>query len=323
MVSLGTLREFVRCTRCGQSTWEEAPRGFQCSGCGLGLTVDQGVLRPDAGTRDAATEYYAYTGGPRFIDATFASNPVIYFTTRAYRRHLDGWFPAPTGALLDLGCGDGRMALWALERGFAPVFAVDSGLAGLQRLAAAARERGLRGLVPLCASLQDRCLRSGVFDVALLFETLSYLPGNDGYAQGLGILHDYLKPGTGRAVVADLCRDGRVLVEAAAMDLENLRKLAYEDGRRWEKYDDRAVEVRYLTPAALAQACEAAGLRVRARGGVSPIPALFNFARTFTSYPLRPALDDRLRVLLEALDDQASAELSPLSRNMVLLLDRA
>jgi SAM-dependent methyltransferase len=322
MITLDTVRRMLRCTACGLSNWQETSDGFRCASCEFRLYLDDGVLCLSAGHRDAVKDFYEFRGEPRFIDVTFESNPLIHCGTRQYRRRLDAWFARGDGALVDIGCGDGRMSLWALEKGFETVVAVDIGLGGLKRLAAEAKRRNLEGLLPVCAALQDPILQPAAFDVVLLFETLTYLSEEGGYRRGLELVRESLKQ-NGKAVVADLCRDGRVLIETIAMNVENMRKLAYEN-KRLEKAPtgDRAVEVKHLNPEELARECTAAGLSVLEKAGVSPIPMLFHFAYTFTSYPLRPKLDDEMRRLLETLDDQISGA-SSLARNSVLLLERA
>jgi hypothetical protein len=104
-----------------------------------------------------------------------------------------------------------------------------------------------------------------------------------------------------------------------AVNVENMAKTAKEK-KRWEKMGNGRVECTHTSPAELIAACEKTGFRVLDQRGVSPIPMLFHFAHTFTSYPLRPALDAKMQELIETLDDQTS-ELNTFSRNTVLLLE--
>lgn len=317
--SADTLNRYLRCPGCGQSKWTVSARGASCA-CGRELVLDKGVVSLTGGYRDAATDYYDKMGGPQFVDATFASNPQIHCSTRKYRQYLDGWFPSPAGALLDLGCGDGRLSLWALERGFPTVVALDTSRAALEKLAATAQARGYKGLLPVCATFQDGVLKPQAFDVVLFFEALCYVTETWGLTNGLELLRSVVKP-DGRAVISELARHGRLLADVIAVNVENMKKTAYE-GKRWEKLADRKVECTHSSPSELVAACERAGFRVRDRGGISPIPMLFQFAWNFTSYPLRPPLDAEMQKLIETLDDQTS-ELGQLSRNTVVLLEHA
>ena len=122
----------------------------------------------------------------------------------------------------------------------------------------------------------------------------------------------------GLLVLSEMCRYGRTLVDLIAMDVNNFRSLA-EAGTRWEKSDHGRLEVFQWSPAELKEDCRSMGLQIVAESGVSPIAGIFEFAWKFTSYPLRPALDQRLQEIIEELDDQTS-ESCNLARNILLAL---
>jgi SAM-dependent methyltransferase len=315
MMRLELVRRLLRCPACRRSEWRPAGAGFACP-CGKTLRDDDGVLSFDAsGGEDAVSSYYDAIGGLRFAGSEFAENPQIHLATRAYRRHLDDFFPEAKGALADLGCGDGRFSLWALERGFPAVLAVDQTLSSLQRLARAARERGFPALVPLRASFESDCFVPGAFQGVLAIESFTYLDGR--YGAGLQVLRSLLGEG-GAGVVAEFCRGGRALADVVAVNLENMRLIA-EQGRRREKSASRSLVQRLFDVEELVEECRKAGLEVLDRRGLSPVPMLFHYAWSFTSYPLRPPLDAEMQALLEHLDDQTSAP-GQLSRNAVLLV---
>lgn len=316
MLSVDVARRLLRCPACLRSQWELGESGLRCP-CGREARLENDVLRLGPTTSDAVGECYDSIGGLRFAETTFADNAQIALATRAYRRHLSELLPERTGALADLGCGDGRLSLWALEEGFESVVAVDRTLSSLERLSAAARERGLRGLLPVQASFDSCCLVPGAFQAVLAIEAFTYL--DSAYATGLARMRELLAE-SGRGVVSEFCRAGRLLADVTALNLENMAKIAAE-GRRVEKAGNARLIQRLFTVQELAAECEAAGLTVLAQRAISPIAMLFQYAWTFTSYPLRPALDDSLQRLLEALDDQSSA-LSDLSRNVVLLVSK-
>lgn len=305
----------IACRRCNSSRWANLADRLNCRGCGLELEVSDGVVRLAEVQRDAVATYYDDIQGPHFVEASFESNPHVYLATRAYERHLGEFFRAGGQTLVDLGCGDGRFSLWALEHGFRSVVAVDRTLAPLRRLAATARARSLPGLIAVQASFDDPALAAGAFDAAFAIESFTYL--GERYAEGLAATRRLLKA-DGRAVVSEFCRDGRLLADVVALNLENMREGA-ERGRRWEKSGEHRLAQRLFTVAELARECEAAGFEVVERRGISPVPMLFHYAWTFTSYPLRPPLDEALHRLLEALDERG-ASASDLARNTVLLL---
>jgi 2-polyprenyl-3-methyl-5-hydroxy-6-metoxy-1,4-benzoquinol methylase len=277
------------------------------------------MLHARSAFSDASTEFYDYTGGARFVGTKFDDNVQIYASTRSYQLCLEKWFPQPTGALLDLGCGDGRLSLWALEKGFFPVIAVDGCVESLRRLATTVRERKLNGLIPIAVPVQQAPLRPSSFQAILCIEVLYYLTGPARRKDTLSELASFLAP-EGRLVLSEFTKMGRVLADVVAMNIENMR-LAAHQGERLEKFGNRSVQVSHPHVEELKADCQNAGLELVASRGVSPIPMLFQHAYTFTSYPLRPSLDDTLKNLIETLDDLSSDE-SSLSRNLVLLLRR-
>lgn len=310
--------DYLQCAECGLRHWAISNGGLQCS-CGSTLAWDGTVLRAKTTFSDASTEFYDYTGGAKFVGTKFDDNVQIYATTRAYQQCLEKWFPQPMGALLDLGCGDGRLSLWALEKGFFPVIAVDDCIDSLRRLVTTARERNFHGLIPVAAPIQQAPLRPSSFQVILCIEVLYYLTGPARRKQTLSELASLLAP-DGRMVLSEFTKMGRVLADVVAMNVENMR-LAACSGERVEKFGNRSVQVSHPHVEELKVDCQRAGLELVASRGISPIPMLFQHAYTFTSYPLRPSLGDSLKHLIETLDDLSSDE-SSLSRNLVLLLKR-
>ena len=95
------------------------------------------------GSKNATTDFYVGLGGTQFVEASFATSPLIHCTTRRYRHFLEEQFPQAFGSLLDFGCGDGRLSLWAAKKGFPLVVAADSNIASLKRLAAESRRQSL------------------------------------------------------------------------------------------------------------------------------------------------------------------------------------
>jgi SAM-dependent methyltransferase len=316
MLSVDLARRLLRCPGCLRSEWEEHARALRCP-CGREAAVQDGVLQLDPVADDAVAVCYESLGGLRFAEASFRESPQIALTTRAYRRHLSELLRVRSGALADLGCGDGRFSLWALEHGFEAVVALDRTFASLARLREAAERRGLRGLLPVQASFTSRALVPGAFGAALAIEAFTYLDAE--YASGLALLRELLSDG-GRGVVSEFCRSGKLLSDVVALNLENMSKIAAE-GRRIEKSSDARLVQRLFTIEELVSECEAARLAVLERRSVSPVGMLFQYAWTFTSYPLRPPLDEPLERLLQTLDDQ-SAGVSDFARNIVLLVEK-
>ena len=227
----------LKCLSCGGTAWKTTPEAITCSSCGVICDIEDGVIRmytPD--DHDDVTRLYAAYDGTHFVNASFESNPLIYITTRAYRQFLGKLFPTPGGSLIDFGCGDGRFSLWAAEKGFSPVVAVDSNLASLKRLAAEALKRNLKQLVIVCADLRNPPFQPDYFDVVLCIEMLHYLVPSLG-RQGAIKTPANLLSKNGKMVLSEPSRLGRLMIELDAMDIVNARSLV-ESSTRWEKFGD-------------------------------------------------------------------------------------
>lgn len=307
----------LKCPRCESAGWRTSNDSVVCSSCASTYLFDDGVLRMDGGTIDSTTEFYSAFGGTHFLKASFDANPVIHCTTRRYRLFLGEQFPNASGSVLDFGCGDGRLSLWAGEKGFSRVVATDSNLASLKRLAGESRHRGLTNMLVICCDMTKPPFVKGHFDAVLCFEVLYYLVRTLGRLCALSLPVSLLKP-NGILVLSEMSRYGRALVDIAAMDVANTRSLV-ESGTRWEKSDQGRLEVFQWSLTELKKDCEEVGLQIMREGGVSPIAGLFDFAWKFTSYPLRPVLDERLQQIIEKLDDRTS-EACDLARNILLSL---
>ena len=165
----------LKCPVCNTAGWKASKESVACQSCASSYLFDDGVLRIDGGPKDSTTRFYAAFGGTHFLDTSFANNPVIHCTSRRYRRFIAEQFPSTTGSLLDFGCGDGRLSLWAAENGFSPVIAIDTNLASLKRLAAEARHRSLFNLLVICCDVIQPPFVKDHFDAVLCFEVLYYL----------------------------------------------------------------------------------------------------------------------------------------------------
>jgi len=96
----------------------------------------------------------------------------------------------PPGRALDLGCGEGRNAIWLAERGW-QVSAVDFSPVGLDKARRLAGERGVT-VNWVSADLRDYQPRPGAFDLVLL--AYLHLPPGD-WSMVLHSARDTLAPG--------------------------------------------------------------------------------------------------------------------------------
>jgi SAM-dependent methyltransferase len=134
---------------------------------------------------------YAHT--PRLAEeeeAYFRGHPLFEADARA----LDTRFETQ-GALIDLGCGTGRLAVRFARRGF-PVVAVDLSRAMLDAVQSRARKQELP-LACLQANLcRLECIPDCRFDYALsMFSTLGMIRGKPARRRALGEAYRVLRPG--------------------------------------------------------------------------------------------------------------------------------
>lgn len=309
------------CASCRKTSWSVAAQAIICRSCSSAFPVEDGVLILNSTPSSANVfELYSTMGGTHFLGASFAENPLVYCTTRSYQNFLERQLIKPVPLLLDFGCGDGRFSLWAAANNAGTVVAMDSNLAALKRLATEVQERGLTNVLIICADATQSVFPDGTFDAVLCFEVLYYLVAEAGRLGALKAPVDLIKPG-GTLILGEFTRYGRALLDLTAMNLENAQSLVKRQ-TRFEKFGALRVEVFQWTVAELKQDCRTLGLELLADAGISPIPALFSHAWTFTSYPLRPTLDEDTRRLLEQLSD-ATQGASELSRNVILALRKS
>ena len=315
-----TLNSVLPCPRCKAFSWKIVGEAANCGSCGLRAGLKGGVLCLPVRASSTSTRFFNYTKGPRFLGIKFTENMLLYSTTRLYLHYLKEWFPKPSGYFLDVGSGDGRIALWALKYGFSAVVAVDSSLPALQRLVAAASDSRARSkLVAICCPLSHFPLVRGRFSAVVCCEVLYYLGTHHKQDQFLRKLGNALAS-SGRLVLAEPAFFGGLLNDIVALNVKNIQ-IAAQKHSRIEKFGPVAVEVKYPTLSQLKKRCTNAGLTMVDIRGVSPISMLLQYAYTFTSYPLRPRLDKKFQAEIDELENLCS-EASDLSRNLVLLLKK-
>lgn len=311
----------LQCLSCRRSNWEASDEAIVCLSCNAAYAIDDGVVQMlTTDSRDDATRFYAATNGTAFVESTFASNPLIYITTRAYRQFLDKVFEESKGSFLDFGSGDGRFSLWAAQKGFPLVVAVDSNLASLKRLAAEAARRKVKGLVVICADLKKPPFQAGSFDAVLCIEVLYYLAASLGRLSAIQSPAELVKQ-RGELVIGEFSRMGRAIIDLDAMNLANVRSLL-GTSTRWEKASAAQTEVFQWSVAELKDDLREAGLRIVDQSGISPAAALFSYAWNLTSYPLRPQLNAEVQAMLETISD-ATSDAVDAARNVVFAVKKA
>lgn len=110
------------------------------------------------------------------------------------QRLVEAWFPQP-GALVDLGCGTGRLLVERARRGF-QCLGVDLSQEALCVARELAREQGVDVALVRANLCELDCLPDGCFDYALLmFGTLGMIAGAENRLQVLGHAQRLLRPG--------------------------------------------------------------------------------------------------------------------------------
>ncbi|HMD20856.1 MAG TPA: class I SAM-dependent methyltransferase [Alloacidobacterium sp.] len=310
----------LQCLSCGGSNWKASMEAIICLSCQTAYAVNDGVVQMQTmNDGDDVTQFYAATNGTDFVDASFESNTLIYITTRGYRQFLDKVFQEPKSSLMDFGCGDGRFSLWAAEKGFPLVVAVDSNLGSLKRLASEAIRRGLKRLVIVCADLRKPPFQADSFDAVLCIEVLYYLAGSLDRQTAIQTPSRLLNKG-GKMVIGEFSRMGRAIIDLDAMNLANVRSLL-TSSTRWEKAGSTQTEVFQWSLAELKSDLREAGLHIVDQSGISIAAALFSYAWNFTSYPLRPLLNADVQAILETISDQTSDAVDA-ARNVMFAVEK-
>jgi 2-polyprenyl-3-methyl-5-hydroxy-6-metoxy-1,4-benzoquinol methylase len=310
----------LQCLSCAGSDWQIVPNVIVCLCCKATYAIEDGVVRMHTSNDgDEITQFYSSFHGTSFINVSFENNPLIYITTRAYRQFLDRLFQKPSGSLIDFGCGDGRFSLWAAEKGFSPVVAVDSNLASLKRLAVEVLKRDLKQVAIVCANLKKPPFQPDHFDAVLCIEVLYYLVQSLGRRGSIKVSADLLRR-SGKMVISEFSRLGRAIIDLDAMNFINVRSLI-DSSTRWEKVGDSQTEVFQWNVAELKNDLREAELHILEQSGISIAAAIFNYAWNFTSYPLRPRLDVDLRTILETISDQTSDAVDS-ARNIVFAVEK-
>ncbi len=132
----------------------------------------------------------AWDEHPDHMDFLDEDSPIRVLKHLERDLYLDTWGPALAGAqsVLDVGCGIGRFALWALDEG-KDVHGVDPDLASLRRLVW--RSPGRPGRLDVSWS-GAHTLPEGPFDAAIACEVLCYVPDHVG---ALDRIVSRLRPG--------------------------------------------------------------------------------------------------------------------------------
>lgn len=310
----------LQCPACNNTSFGYEDLSVHCASCGASYAIDDGVIvmrKNDALGDEPSIRFYDTFDGTHFVGVSFESNPLIYITTRAYQHFLEELPLDVSGNLLDFCCGDGRLSLWAAERSFSAVVALDSNLASLKRLTLEARRRGLKNLVTICADGVNPPLQKGFFDAVVCVEALYYLASNMNPCSVLAIPESLLAS-DGVMMVGEFSRFGRAIMDLDAIDLENASSLV-KSGFRCEKLNDDRLPTFLWSLSQIRQDFERTGLEIFRESGISIAAALFSYARNFTSYPLRPKLDAAITELVEKISD-CTAGSSEAARNNLFAL---
>ncbi len=207
----------------------------------------------DRWVRDTGDEAHAYLDGaragwvshPEYMDFLDEASPVHHLKKAEADLYLHHWAPAlqdSEAAILDVGCGVGRLAIPLLRRGHT-VYAVDPDLEALRRLAwHAAAHEGAGALDLFWASVHH--LPDVIVPVAIAAEVLCYVPE---HVAALTAIADRVSPG-GQVLVSVEARWGWAAAQdappgslTAALEQDG-DGVVHVPGDRWVRtYDEPAL----------------------------------------------------------------------------------
>jgi SAM-dependent methyltransferase len=131
----------------------------------------------------------------RHYDASLAGSSLFTLDLPFVERHCQ-----PPGRLLDLGCGTGRLLVYAAQRSYQPV-GVDLSAEMLAVAAEKARQAGVEVSLIRASIVELEALADGWFDhAACLFSTLGMVNGAEARRRVVAQVHRLLRPG-GRFVL--------------------------------------------------------------------------------------------------------------------------
>lgn len=143
-----------------------------------------------AGTTQSVWDYANDPDVARTYDSKLTGTPLLEFDLRFAEK-----FFGPSGTLVDLGCGTGRLILPFAERGLS-VLGVDLSGDMLKVASEKARMAAVTMLLIRANLVELDCLKDQSFDyAACLFSTLGMISGRENRRQTLSHARRILKPG--------------------------------------------------------------------------------------------------------------------------------
>ena len=145
----------------------------------------EGAMRMPRAARAYDAGYIAiYRSGVRFSDTSRPTTALVRFVDRMH----------PAGRALELGCGEGRDAIFLARRGL-QVTAIDASSSALSRARERAREEGVRVRFSRGDMTGRQPFRSGTFDLVASIDAFHLATGSRDRARHFREAHRLLKPG--------------------------------------------------------------------------------------------------------------------------------
>jgi SAM-dependent methyltransferase len=258
--------------------WLDRNRLVRSDGFQAGL-LEGSIARFPIILPDPGISFYREAGGARFHERTVEPFAMSSLDTPVYHAHLEELCPRDlTRPVVDVGGGDGRNAIYLLQRGYQRVIVIDAVAAALARFRdrlAKTRPQSLDSILLIEADARRLPIADFSVQCAISIETLCYL--NEDYELGLAECVRILAAG-GVLIVSDRDYEGGLVLRLIYHGIPALLESA---GSRslWDGRADALVRSRTFTEQELTKLIERQGLKVHSVRGMSLLPLIFGWLR--------------------------------------------
>jgi hypothetical protein len=262
--------------------------------------VEQGIARFPVRSPDDSITHYRKLGGAHFHERALVPFAMSALDTPIYHARIDEVFPSDRNqVIVDVGGGDGRNAMYCLNRGSNRIVVVDAVAEALVRFRQRVTEHNptwLDRLLLIEADVRFMPLLSGCAACIIAIETLCYL--NEDYAVGLKECARLMSP-SAKIFISERDYEGALVLRLLYHGLDGMLQLA-NNRSLLDGSTDVLVRSRCFTQSELIDICRANGLTPLYSGGTTLLALILGYlnGRGLLEAGDRERLPDVTRLLL-------------------------